>query len=148
MSLEQWLDNTWIRRTDRSAAAVTGLLGIARRELADARLAGMSPDGRFAHAYAAVRALCELALHASGYAVTKGHRQHELQIESLKFTLGDQWAEEADYFDTCRRGRNRLLYDCADMISSREADELLESAQHLCAGVEDWLRTHHSDLMK
>ncbi len=77
MSLPQWLANSWIRKTARSAEHVGDLLAIADRQIADAGLAGISADGRFTHAYDAVRTLCEIALHAAGFGVPKGERQHE-----------------------------------------------------------------------
>jgi len=147
MSLQQWLDNAWIETTKRSAEAVSSLLGVADREIADASLTEISPDGRFAHAYTAVRGLCELALHATGYCVPKGARQHERVIESLKFTLGGVWVEEADFFDRCRRIRNESLYDRAGIVQHQDADELLAAARKLQVAIQDWLQSEHLDLV-
>ena len=147
MSLQQWLENSWIRRVDTSTQEIAGLLQIAERETADARLPGISCDGRFEHAYNAVRSLAQLALHASGHVVPKGVRQHERTIESLKFTLGQDWSDEADYFDQCRRSRNKSLYDRAGMIQQRDADELLARAENLEPAVRAWLRDNHPDAL-
>ena len=68
MSLHQWPDDGWIGKIEPSQQEVTSLLRIADRELNDASVAGLSPDGRLEHAYAAVRVLCQVALHAGGYA--------------------------------------------------------------------------------
>ncbi len=147
MSLQQWLDNSWIRKTERSAEQIDELLAIASRQIADASLEGISADGRFNHAYDAVRVLCELALHAAGYSVPKGGRQHERSIESLKFTLGNQWATEADYFDRCRRRRHESMYDRSGVTQAGDADELLARARELHEAVNTWLRLHHPDLV-
>lgn len=146
MSLQQWLENSWIRRVDSSPQEINGLLRIAEREVADARLTDISCDGRFEHAYNAVRSLAQLALHASGFLVPKGQRQHERTIESLKYTLGPDWADETDYFDQCRRLRNKSLYDRSGMVQQRGADDLLAGAEKLLAAVRTWLEEDHPNM--
>ena len=147
MSLQQWRENDWIVDVDPSAQEVANGLAIARRDIADASLTGMSSDNRFAHAYNAVRALCDLALHASGYRVPKSGRGHERAIGSLKFTLGAEWAEQTDYFDRCRRKRHQSMYDRSGATQPKDADELLEAARNLLDAVQDWLRRRHGGLM-
>ena len=147
MSLQQWLDNAWIHKAETTAEEVSELLDIARREISDASVEGLSPDGRFAHAYGAVRCLCELALHACGYHVPKGSRQHERTIGSLRFSLGDEWAEETDYFDQCRRLRNQSMYERFGTVQQQDADELLEAARKLQDAALDWLHRNHADLI-
>lgn len=147
MSLQQWLDNSWIKSIEPSRQEVAGLLAIAEREIADAALAGMSSDGRFEHAYNAVRSLSQLALHAAGFAVPKGGRQHEWTIGSLKYTLAGDWVEKADHFDYCRRLRNKSLYDRSGMTQQRDADDLLCEATKLMAAVQAWLEKDHPRLI-
>jgi hypothetical protein len=147
MSLEQWLENSWIRPTERSAEEVANLLSVAQREIADASLPGISADGGFEHSYAAVQALCQLALHAAGYEVPKGENKHQRTIEALRFTLGGEWAGEVDYFDHCRRMRHQLMYDRAGIAQQADVDELLDAAKRLYAVVKEWLKFDHSDLM-
>ena len=147
MSLEQWQENGWIRRVEASASDLANLIGVARREVADASLADISADGRFDHAYGAVRALCQVALLASGYSTTKGTREHERTIESIKFTIDGQWTERADYLDRCRRIRHQSLYDRAGVVQIRDADKLLETAQSLLGAIDDWLRRDHPGLL-
>ena len=131
MSLQQWLENSWIRPTEPSREEVANLLDVAGRDIGDASLEGLSPDGRFAHAYNAARSLCEVALHASGYIVPKGTRQHERVIESLKLTLGGEWVEMADFFDRCRRWRHQSMYERIGVVQQQDADELLDAAKEL-----------------
>ena len=147
MSLQQWLENSWLIEAERSAQEIANRLRIADRELADASLEGLSPDGRFEHAYAAVRTLCQVALHAAGYTVPKGQRQHERSIESLKLTLGGPWTEHADYFDVCRRQRHQSMYEKCGVTQSKDADELLETARELRGAVQEWLQRNHADLL-
>ncbi len=147
MSLQQWLENAWITASRPSAQEVGNLLAIAERDTADASLEGMSADGRFDHAYSAIRTLCQVALHASGYAVPKGGRQHERVIESLKFTLGANWADQVDYFDRCRRLRHKSLYEKAGVVRGPDADALLEAAARLLSEVRAWLRANHPKML-
>jgi len=147
MSLQQWLDNAWIRSITPSMQMISGLLAVAEREIQDASLEGMSPDGRFDHAYDAVRSLCEVALHACGYAVPKGGRKHERAIESLRFTLGGHWTGDVDFFDHCRRQRHQAIYERAGVAQARDADELLAAAKRLNEEVREWLRKEHPDLI-
>ncbi len=147
MSLQQWHENHWILDVDPAAQEVANALAIARRDIADASLTGMSSDNRFGHAYNAVRALCELALHASGYRVSKGGGGHQRAIESLKFTLGAEWVEQTDYFDRCRRKRHQSMYDRSGVTQPKDADDLLDAARNLLDAVQEWLGRHHSRLM-
>jgi len=118
-------------------------LGIASRELHDASLSGISTDGKFDHAYAAVRSLCDAALHAAGFQVPKGQRQHERVIESLKYTVGGRWAAQYDYLDRCRRKRHQNVYDTVGLIQEQDAEDLLETARSLYKEVLDWLKANH-----
>jgi hypothetical protein len=148
MSLQQWLDNAWIIRVEGSRQDTASLLAIAEREIADATLEGISVDGRFSHAYNAVRMLCQVALHAEGYAVPKGGRQHERTLDSLRFTLDGDWTKEVDYFDRCRRSRHKAVYEQTDVAQRQDADQLLTLAERLLPSVKEWLRRHHADLMQ
>lgn len=147
MTLEQWFDSAWITKTTPSRLEVPNLLGIAEREIADASLQGMSADGVLEHAYGAVRTLCQAALHASGYSVPKAQRPHERALESLKFTLGEEWADEADYFDRCRRKRHQSMYERSGVAQEKDAAELLASARRLLPAVKKWLKDHHPDML-
>ncbi len=147
MSLQQWHENGWIHEIKPSAAEVANLLDLARREIGDGALEGISSDGRFEHAYTAVHALCQTALHASGYAVVKGGRGHERTLESSRLTLGGQWSDLADYFDQCRRMRHRLIYERSGVTQQQDANELLSAAKQLQAAVKNWLQDNHTDLV-
>lgn len=147
MSLQQWLDNAWLKRVTPSAQVVQSLLAIAEREIADASLEGISVDGRFDHAYDAIRSLCEAALHASGYAVPKGGRKHERVIESLKFTVDGPWTDEVDLFDRARRLRHQSIYERIGVVRQRDADDLLETARRLLEATREWLQDAHPGLV-
>lgn len=146
MSLDEWLSNSWIHPIAPSAGTIASLLAIADREIADASLEGMSPDGRFDHAYDAIRAMCEAALHAAGYVVPKGGRKHERVIQSLPFTVDGDWTAEVDFFDRARRLRHQTIYERTGVVQPQDADDLLATAGRLVIAVREWLRDRHPDL--
>ncbi|MCH7705062.1 MAG: hypothetical protein IIB61_08120, partial [Planctomycetes bacterium] len=112
----------------------------------DASVEALSSDGRFDHAYAAVRSMGQAALLASGFAVPKGSRQHERVIESIRFTLGDEWSTEVDYYDRCRRMRHQSMYDHSGVAQESDAQELVSSAKRLFEALREWLSDRHADL--
>ena len=146
MSLQQWLENSWVVQVKPSPQAVKDHLAIADRELEDGA-AVRSADGKFGHAYDAVRALCEAAINAAGYQVPKGSRQHERLIESLKYTLGKACPDDVDYLDRCRRQRHKVKYERTGVVSRGDADELLDAAKRLRSAVQAWLESNHPDLI-
>jgi hypothetical protein len=147
MSLEQWLRNAWLQRHDSTLPEIQRLLQVVDRELSDARAVGISADGKFEHAYAAILQLCLVPLCAAGYQVPKGESRHKRAIESLRYTLGESWAETADYIDLCSRQRGQAMYERIDVVSHEDADELLAKAQQLRVDVVRWLRASHADLL-
>lgn len=68
MSLKAWLDKGALRAHKPSKKEIAGLLALADRDLADARVAGLSTEGRFQFAYNAALAMASAALHASACA--------------------------------------------------------------------------------
>jgi hypothetical protein len=50
------------------------------------------------------------------------------------------------YFETCRRKRNQLDYDAANMVSDTEAVEILEKAREFKQEIEDWIAKDHPGL--
>jgi uncharacterized protein (UPF0332 family) len=49
----------------------------------------------------------------------------------------------ARYFETCRRKRNMLDYDMANVATETEARELLGKAEEFRQLVEQWIAQHH-----
>lgn len=143
MSLEQWLRNTWLQRAEPTVAEIQQLLQVVQRDISDAQAKGLSPDGRFQHAYNAALQLCMIALLASGYRPSKGASHHKRAIESLPWTLGKKWSETADHIERCSRLRGQAIYDRIDVVSEEDADDLLDTAKQLRADVVNWLKANH-----
>ncbi len=147
MSLENWLRSDWLTHDESSVAEIQKLLQVVDRERQDAGVAGLSPDGKFEHAYDAALQLCLLALRAAGYRVKKGGGHHVRGIESLRFTLGSQWKETADYLSRCNHLRGQVVYDHVGVVSSEDASELVDMVDELRNDVVNWLRVHHPRLV-
>ena len=56
-----------LKREPRNATEVQRMLGMARTRLGDARLEGLSPEGRFTSAYNAAHTVALAALRWHGY---------------------------------------------------------------------------------
>ena len=102
----------------------------------------LSADRRFATAYNAVLQLAKMAIACSGYRIS-GPGHHYTSFEALELAMGSPVSESVAYFDACRRKRNQVDYDCADVISDGEAEELLSNAKDFQKQVEAWIRKRH-----
>lgn len=51
-----------------------------------------------------------------------------------------------DYFEICRRKRNLVDYDAANVASETEAAELLRRVEEFAAHVEAWITQRHPHL--
>ena len=122
---------------------IAALCKLIARDMADAGLAGLSADRRFATAYNAVLQLSKMAIACAGYRVSTGLGHHQKTFEAAKTALGRQAAPYADYFETCRRKRNLIDYDAAEVATETEADELLDKAREFQTLVEKWIEKNH-----
>ena len=84
-----------------------------------------------------------MAIACARYRVAVGAGHHQTTFEAVKLALGPGSTNLADYFDTCRRKRNILDYDAAQVATETEADELLNKAQDFARLVEAWIAQHH-----
>ena len=146
MSLKNWFENRWLAEHETSAEEVADLLKIADRDLAAAKVPGLDPDWQMAISYNAALQLATVALAAKGYRPER-LRAHERTIESLRFTLKAK-RSVVDVLDTVRRKRNLSNYDHVGVASQTEADEVYNIAAELRAGVIDWLRNEHANLVE
>lgn len=146
MTFKRWLADGRLRTHRTSASEVADLLRVVDRDLADARVSGLSADRRFATAYNAALQLATIVLHAAGYrAAGVGHHWTTLQV--LPALLGARAQARADYLDSCRSKRNAADYDQAGQVSDQEAADLLAEARALRRDVLAWLKAHHPTLL-
>lgn len=136
-----------VQRHVTSKQELDDLRSVVERDLADASLTRLSDDRAFATAYNAVLTLSKIAIAATGYRVTsQGH--HQTTFQAIELALGKLAIPFSTYFDACRRKRNQLDYDVAQVATHTEAQELLKKAHEFQHLVENWLTATHPTLAR
>lgn len=147
MSLQDWLNNNWLRKHTSSAQEINNLLEIVDRDIRDAEFREVSPDWRFGIAYNAALKLCTILLYAKGFRPERT-LAHYRTIQSMPLILGSYKEADGNYLDTCRTKRNTLEYDYAGGITHEEADELVIFVSELKQEVVEWIKKKHPELMR
>lgn len=143
MSWQNLLASKSVQQHQTSRAEIAALREVVERDLIDASLTVLSADRRFATAYNAVLQASKIAIACAGYRVTTGAGHHRKTYEALRLALGKQVEKLADYFETCRRKRNLIDYDAAEVATETEAEELNIKAREFQKMVEAWIAKHH-----
>ena len=147
MTLEQWARNYPgdLKSEDPVQAAIAELIGVACREITDARNV-VSAEGRLTHSYTACLSTAGAALAACGYRIRKDSRSHHYKkIESLEYTIGlspHKVSEVQNY----REERHHSMYDFASVVSETKADCALATAESLLSAFEIWILKVHPEL--
>jgi hypothetical protein len=138
------LDEGRVARHKTSRRELDDLRSAVERNLRDAAVPAVSADTRFFLAYEAALLLAKMAIACSGYRV-KGHGAHQTTFTALKLVLGHGFAKTASYFDFCRRKRNELSYDAADVVTEAEVSEILAKTHSLKTTIEGWIQENCPD---
>jgi hypothetical protein len=112
---------------------------LVARDLADAGIAGLSADRRFATAYNAALQAANMAIACAGYRVTAKTGHHKMTFYSANLALGSSAVRYGDYFETCRRKRNVIDYTRSHVATETEAKEVLDKATEFYEFVEAWI---------
>jgi hypothetical protein len=135
-----------VARESVTREEIAQLRALADRYLADARVEGLSADGRFDRAYGAARALATIVVRASGYRVKGKGGAHYNTFVALRAADPRLFARSADYFDACRAKRNDLAYVAPGIVSEAEVEEILREVPEFAVRVERWLKERWPDL--
>jgi len=108
-----------------------------------AKLEALSPDRRFATAYNAVLQLTKIVVACEGYRIA-GLGHHQTAFQALEIAMGPSVVPLSSYFERCRRQRNQVDYDMANVATEADANILVQKAQEFQQLVEDWIRKNHS----
>ncbi len=145
MGLHDWLKNSWLVEHRTSPEEIAGLLAVVERDLANAKLEGLSADWQFNIAYNGALQAATAALAAAGFRAVR-EQHHYRTIQSLALTIG--WsAAKVDQFERFRKKRNITGYESAGVVSEREAREMGALATGLRDEVLAWLGKEHPKLL-
>jgi hypothetical protein len=127
-------------------AAIARLLAAAERNLADARLAGLSSENRFDASYKAIMQCAMAVLQANGYrTLTSQPGHHQTALQTLPLTIGLP-NERLIVLDALRKQRNLSDYQ-GDSVPEQTAAECFGQARQLLAEVKAWLATHKPEML-
>src|SRR5579872_967413 len=142
MTWQSLLQAQRIRPHRTSQQELDDLGDVVERDLQDAAVEALSAYRRFATAYNAALQLAKIVIACSGYRVV-GAGHHLTTFEALEVAMGPPVSALVSYFDTCRRKRNQVDYDCAIAATETEAEDLLQKAEEFRDLVEVWVRKHY-----
>lgn len=108
MTWTNLLANREAQKHKTSKKELDNMRALIARDLADAGIAGLSADRRFATAYNAALQAANMAIACAGYRIMSKVGHHRVSLESTKLVLGKPMHKYADYFETCRRKRNTI----------------------------------------
>ena len=148
MTWTSLLANREAQKHKTSKKELDNMRALIARDLADAAIAGLSSDRRFATAYNAALQSANMAIACAGYRIVSKVGHHRVSFESVKLVFGKPADKYADYFETCRRKRNTIDYTFSNVATETEAKEILAQASQFYGEVEDWLAKNHPSLKK
>ena len=147
MSLEKWVEYSWLKAEPTSRDEIKSLLTIVDRDLTDANVAVISEDRRFEAAFNAARTAATIALRASGYRTSTQVGHHAKTIESLELTINAD-SKMIQKMRTFSKKRNVTSYDSAGNVSKQELQLAIKTAAELHRQVVAWLQKNHPELLK
>ena len=123
MSLQSWLQNSWLVQHTTTPEEIKNLLAISDRDLSACQVKQLPADWRCTIAYNAALEAATAALATAGYRAARDNHHYRV-IQSLEFTTapGRKFIDTLDGF---RKKRNVSSYDVAGSVSDKEADEML-----------------------
>jgi hypothetical protein len=147
MSLENLAAISQLERISPDAGDIARLLEAAARSLSDARLSGLSAEGRFDMAYKAVMQTANAALQANGYrTLTSKPGHHATMIQTLPMTVGLDKTSMV-VLDALRKQRNVIDYS-GELVSDAMAAEAVARAEALIGRVREWLAENKPELLQ
>jgi hypothetical protein len=93
------LANKEAQKHKTSKKELDNMRALIARDLADAGIAGLSSDRRFATAYNAALQAANMAIACAGCRIVSKVGRHRVSLESTKLVLGKPMHKNADYFE-------------------------------------------------
>jgi len=137
-------DSSSSHREPTSREEIQGLLRLAERDLVQAKVPGLFPDGRFVFAYSAALQLVTAYLRLHHIRVRASHH-HLRTSQELETLLPPDKRPFALDFEHARRKRHKVMYDQAGVVSEAEAEALIAAVQEFRAWLHKELVEHFAD---
>ena len=129
-TLDDWLRSRWLTAHVPSPSEFENLLAIVERDLADSMVEGISLDTQLGLLYNAALKLADIALRLRGFRATRESAHYRI-VNSLPHTLGERWAESAEFLDLVRTLRHRGDYEAVGLATEEIIAELREELGRL-----------------
>ncbi|MCK4393165.1 hypothetical protein KAX17_09700 [Candidatus Bipolaricaulota bacterium] len=126
-----------------SVEEIHALLRIAERDLQQAEVPGLYPDGRFGFAYNAALQLATVTLRLHQVRIGASSR-HVRTFEELQRILPEEKCGFALEFEHARRKRHALMYDQAGTVSESEARNLIIRVSEYRDWLREYIKAHFS----
>jgi len=146
MSLKGLLKQGKLRPHKTSKKEINNLITMIERDIKDSKVKGLSNDRKFATAYNAVLGAATILLYCNGYK-TKGGAHHFTTFRCVKYILGKEYNDLAEYFDSCRVKRNTTDYFYAGGVAGKEVNELTNEAGLFFKKVKTWVKANYPELL-
>ncbi|MEZ5357619.1 MAG: hypothetical protein R3F48_02230 [Candidatus Zixiibacteriota bacterium] len=142
MTLQNWLNNGWLREHVANGQEVRDLLQKIDRDIADAAITEVSLDWRLTMADFAGIGCATTALRVCGYRIPGGAGNHQRTIQSLRYTLNPD-KDIIISLEAISKKRSIVNYDTAGTITEAELNEAISLAKELRELLYHWLRGTH-----
>jgi len=130
-----------VRRQATSADELRALFRVIERDLEQAEVPGLYPDGRYAFIYNAALQLATIVLRLKGLrVVAPGHHRETFHVVEPLVPEAMQSIVAVAEFEHARRKRNTVMYDQAGTISEHEVDDLRQAVKEFAS----WVRVEAS----
>jgi len=126
MNLKPWISKGDLQGVQVTAKSLSDLSKLIDRDIKDAQVATLSADRRFAIAYNAALNLANYVIRKNGYRVAAKVGHHRIAFLVAATILGRSAKKHTDYFDVCRRKRNKVDYDLTGVATDGEVAELIK----------------------
>jgi len=124
------------KRQPTSPAEMRALLRIVQRDLAQAEVRDLYPDGRYGFLYNAGLQLATMLLRLEGLRVGEvGH--HRETLRRVRDLVPEQIRRWVDELDHARRKRNALTYSDTGLVSESDVAGLRDTVTELYAWVRE-----------
>lgn len=128
-----------VRRQATSADELRALFRVVERDLEQAEVPGLYPDGRYAFIYNAALQLATIVLRLKGLrVVAPGHHRETFHV--VEPFVPEAMQSIVAEFEHARRKRNTVMYDQAGTISEHEVNDLREAVKEFAT----WVRVKAS----